>query len=79
MDVDLSGSVSWGEFQAGMSDLKVSSTLEVMGLDIRDAGFLLETLCVTGNRDEVDFDFLVEAFTRMEGPACSLDLSAPAC
>lgn len=70
LDVDLSGSVSWEEFKVVMSDPKVSSILEVMGLDIKEADLLFDMLRTTGDKDEVDFDFLVDACMRMKVAAC---------
>mmetsp|Transcript_19038 Transcript_19038/g.55247 ORF Transcript_19038/g.55247 Transcript_19038/m.55247 type:complete len:579 (+) Transcript_19038:90-1826(+) len=70
------GNITWREFRSVMSDQTVKAVLEVMGLDIKDAGLLFRMLQQSGHESTVDFDFLVDALLRMKGPASSLDLQS---
>jgi len=73
---NFSGMIGWDQFQKIASDVVVSSTLESMGLGIHDAHLLFEMLCKVSDSTEVDFQFMVDAFLKMKGPAANLDLQA---
>eukprot|EP00429_Kryptoperidinium_foliaceum_P115613 CAMPEP_0176305674 /NCGR_PEP_ID=MMETSP0121_2-20121125/63084_1 /TAXON_ID=160619 /ORGANISM="Kryptoperidinium foliaceum, Strain CCMP 1326" /LENGTH=141 /DNA_ID=CAMNT_0017647351 /DNA_START=237 /DNA_END=662 /DNA_ORIENTATION=+ len=78
-DLDGTGTINWEEFRRVASDHRVSSVLEVMGLDIKDASLLHDMLCKVGGSSEVNLDFLVDALMRMKGPAMGIDLQALIC
>lgn len=78
MDIDCSGTISWKEFERIASDARISASLAVLGLDVKDARLMFDMLSEVDGRPDIDLGFLLGACMKMRGPATSLDLQVMA-
>jgi len=74
IDTNQSGSVTWEEFEKFMTDERVTSYLEVNGLDINDAYMFFRMLASSVGSKEIDVNTLVRGCLKLKGLATNIDL-----
>jgi len=78
LDTDGSGLISMSEISQVMTHGSVSSYLEVMGLDVKDAEMFFHMLATISDSTDVPIDLFVAGCMRLKGAATALDLQTMA-
>jgi len=74
IDIDHSQTISLDELRACLKDVRISSFLDMVGLDIADAETFYCLLVSQTGSSEIDVSSLVSGWLRMRGAASSIDL-----
>jgi len=74
LDKDMTGSISWKEFETFMTNGQVRGIFEAKGITIKDAQGFFGMLSSVSNAEEIDIEKFVAGCLRMKGAASSVDL-----
>jgi len=66
--------LSWAEFEFAMQDPRISSHLDIAGLDVHNTFMFFSMLSSVAGKDEIDADTFIQSCLKMKGYAMNIDL-----